>query len=144
MNSELDLQVIKVKNPDLMPLVWAIRKEVFVNEQGVDESLEYEFEEESHHFLAFLNNKPVGCARWRQTEKGIKLERFAVLNDYRGQRVGEQLLSAIWNDLPEGSSVYLHAQVQAVPFYERGGFSIAGPLFVEAGIEHFMMKRKKE
>jgi predicted GNAT family N-acyltransferase len=33
----------------------------------------------------------------------------------------------------------LHAQVHAVPFYEKMGFKSYGPQFEEAGIQHFAM-----
>jgi predicted GNAT family N-acyltransferase len=36
---------------------------------------------------------------------------------------------------------YLHAQIEALPFYERFGFVANGPVFNEAGIAHQIMKR---
>ena len=35
--------------------------------------------------------------------------------------------------------VYLHAQTQAIGFYERAGFEATDPPFLEAGIEHRAM-----
>ncbi|MEC8692543.1 MAG: GNAT family N-acetyltransferase, partial [Bacteroidota bacterium] len=34
---------------------------------------------------------------------------------------------------------YLHAQLHAIPFYEKYGFKCTGPEFEEAGIQHFKM-----
>src|SRR5690349_4368223 len=102
MNEEsANRKVIKVQDPSLMERGWAIRHEVFVVEQEVDERLEYEHEEESTHFLAWYGDEPVGTARWRSTEKGVKLERFAVNREARNMGIGALLIEAVWNDLPK-------------------------------------------
>ena len=36
--------------------------------------------------------------------------------------------------------IYLHAQVQVIPFYEKEGFIKEGGIFEEAGIMHYKMK----
>ena len=120
---------------------FAIRKKVFVEEQGVDASLEYDHEEEAHHYLLFLGEKALATARWRETEKGIKLERFAVLPGFRNRGIGEIILKELLHDvMPLEKPIYLHSQLKAVPFYERNGFYKSGVQFVEAGIAHFLMK----
>jgi predicted GNAT family N-acyltransferase len=130
------------------PVIKAIRYEVFVVEQKVDEREEYDgFEETSHHFLALADGRAAGTARWRATEKGYKLERFAVLENFRGVGVGAGLLKTILEEvLPLAKSqkkdIYLHAQVQAMPFYARSGFVPFGDEFVEAEILHRAMKYK--
>jgi predicted GNAT family N-acyltransferase len=120
---------------------FAIRKAVFVEELGVDASLEYDHEDEARHYLLFLGSKPVATARWRETEKGIKLERFAVLPQFRNRGIGEIILKEVLQDVSSmGKKIYLHAQIKAVPFYERNGFYKIGEKFSEAGIEHFRME----
>lgn len=120
--------------------VYQIRTTVFVEEQGCPPELEYANEDESTHFLATSDGVPCGTARWRQTDKGIKLERFAVLAGHRGKGVGTELLKAILKDIPPGFEyIYLNAQVAAVPFYESLGFSTEGESFEEAGILHRRM-----
>ena len=119
----------------------AIRYEVFVKEQGIDAALEYDDEEAAHHYLLFLDDKPVATARWRETENGIKLERFAVLPPFRNQGVGAIILKEVLQDVAAlGKTIYLHAQLKAVRFYERNGFLKLGGQFSEAGGEHFMMQ----
>jgi predicted GNAT family N-acyltransferase len=120
---------------------FGIRYEVFVKEQGIDAALEYDHEEVAHHYLLFMNDKPVATARWRETEKGIKLERFAVLPSFRNQGVSTILLKEVLQDVASvGRIIYLHAQLTAVKFYERNGFSKRGGQFSEAGVDQFMMK----
>ena len=73
--------------------VKSIRTQVFVEEQGVPETLEHdEYEALSSHFLVFDQKKAVATARWRRTKDGIKLERFAVLPNYRGKGIGKFLV----------------------------------------------------
>jgi predicted GNAT family N-acyltransferase len=120
---------------------FSIRRKVFVDEQGVDRNLEYDKEDQSNHYLLLLAGKPIATARRRETEKGIKLERFAVLPEFRNRGFGEIILAEVLKDVMQtGKTIYLHSQSRAVPFYERNGFVKEGEKFVEAGIEHYYMK----
>ena len=118
-----------------------VRRIVFVDEQKVSREEEFdEFEKDSHHYLAFNKSEPVGTARWRVTEKGIKLERFAVLSSQRDKGIGTKILAEVLNDLKgKTDKIYLHAQLKAVNFYKRAGFIEDGPHFWEANIEHVKM-----
>ena len=136
----MSIRINKVDSELELAHVFEIRREVFVDEQDCPPELEWEFEEESTHFLARLDELPVGAARWRKTEKGYKLERFAVAMAYRGKGVGEALVAAVLADLPNDATyVYLHAQVRAMGLYRKFGFEPEGPQFEEAGIQHFKM-----
>ncbi len=136
------VSVKKVTGQHELDHVFAIRRKVFVDEQNCPPELEWEFEDESTHFLGTVNDIPAGAARWRQTDKGYKLERFAVLKEFRNEGMGKALVSAVLNDLPENANyVYLNAQVAAVGLYEKFGFEKEGPQFEEAGIQHFKMVR---
>lgn len=122
---------------------FAIRYEVFVVGQGCPPGLEHDLEDESVHFLATIDGIPAGACRWRKTDKGYKLERFAVLEKFRGFGVGQEMVKAVLNDLPKNADyVYLHAQTPAVTLYERFNFEKIGPEFEEAGMKHFKMIRK--
>lgn len=143
MHTNLKLEVKKVTEETELNKVFAVRREVFVVEQNCPPELEWEFEDESNHFLATVNGEPAGACRWRKTEKGYKLERFAVLQKFRGFGVGQALVQAALNDLPaDAGYVYLHAQIQAVSLYEKFNFEKTGPEFEEAGIKHYKMIRK--
>ncbi|MVN91319.1 GNAT family N-acetyltransferase [Mucilaginibacter aquatilis] len=134
------VNVKKVSEQEDLDKVFAVRRVVFVDEQNCPPELEWEFEDESTHFLAEINGQPAGASRWRKTDKGYKLERFAVLKENRGQGVGQALVKAVLNDLPEDAQyIYLHAQVQATPLYKKFGFKEIGPMFEEAGIQHHKM-----
>ena len=137
--------VLPISNPIDLESAFAIRREVFVEEQHVSAEEEYdEFEDISTHFLARSDGTPCGTARWRRTSNGVKLERFAVLKAFRGMGVGKALVKAVLEDVfsqqPEPiERIYLHAQVTAMPLYSSFGFVSIGPMFEEAGIQHYKM-----
>ncbi len=141
---EKNTHVKKVTDPKELETVFAIRREVFVIEQNCPPELEWEHEEESVHFLATVNGEPAGAARWRKTDLGYKLERFAVLSQFRGNGVAQALVSTVLADLPSDAAyIYLNAQVQAVGLYSKFGFEATGPEFLEAGIRHYKMILKR-
>ena len=124
-----------------------IRHIVFVVGQKVPVEDEIDkFENESFHYLAYTNNNIAGTARWRKTTNGIKLERFAVLKEFRGSGVGSALVEKILKDIAgdqefNKEQIYLHAQLEAIPFYRRFGFRKEGEMFEESGILHYKMAK---
>ena len=139
-----NIQVRKINNEQDLQKAFAIRQVVFVEEQRCPPHLERENEEVSTHFLATIEDVPVGACRWRKTDAGYKLERFAVLKEFRGQGVGQALVAAVLADLPaDAAYVYLNAQLDAVGLYAKFGFVTEGQQFEEAGIQHFKMVRKQ-
>lgn len=141
------MQVIHADTPELREKLFALRSEVFVNEQKVSREDEFDqYEETSHHFIAMDNEgRAIGAARWRKTENGIKLERFAVAKKKRGKGVGSALVERVLQDIEEkegtGQNLYLHAQLSAVPLYQKYGFTEIGDQFLECDIWHYLMRR---
>lgn len=147
--TEQELLVLQIQQKDRLQEAFLIRKLVFVEEQNVPENEEYdEFEESSRHFIAILNGQPVATARWRKTKLGIKLERFAVLKPVRGKGIGGAILQTVLEDVRmdddyEKSKIYLHAQLDAIPFYSAFNFVVEGDRFTECNILHYKMYLKK-
>lgn len=120
-------------------LIERIRREVFVREQGIPEYEEWDDEDAtSVHVLATLNRDPVGTGRLNGAGK---IGRIAVMSGLRGRGIGTEILRRLLREARRQGirEPYLHAQVQAVPFYERLGFSREGGEFDEAGIPHLRM-----
>ena len=141
----VEIKKFRFKDEVLMKKAHKIRYDVFVIGQNCPVELEWEFEEESIHFLLIENDIPLATARHRKTDNGFKLERFAVLNSERGKGLGHQILQAILNDLLDFKGlIYMHAQVDVIPFYEKMGFVKQGKQFEEAGIQHFKMNLKRD
>jgi predicted GNAT family N-acyltransferase len=137
------LQVQKALTKEELEKVFAIRKIVFVDEQNCPPELEWENEDVSIHFLALSDHQPCGACRWRKTDKGYKLERFAVLKEFRGQGVGRALIATALDDLPSDADyIYLNSQLDAMSLYAKFGFVAEGDQFEEAGIQHFKMVKK--
>ena len=137
------IQILKyhLDEDELFDLGCQVRTEVFIVEQEVDRAIEFEFEEESTHYLLLEDSVPVTTGRWRHTPLGIKLERFAVLEDERGKGFGMAILKRILDDvLGLEMPIYLHAQESAVGFYENAGFVKIGDPFMEADIVHYKMR----
>nr|WP_236017536.1 GNAT family N-acetyltransferase [Roseivirga sp. E12] len=129
-----------------MQQAFKVREVVFIDEQACPPEEEFDgFDDESIHFIAYISGEPVGTSRYRTTDKGVKLERFAVLKEHRGKGVGKRLvqtaLGQIETTFESGTLLYLHAQLDAMPLYSRYGFQKVGEKFVEASIEHFLMKK---
>jgi len=136
----LTIETFDTSSDKLFQAALEIRREVFIVGQNVDPALEIENEEKCTHYLIFLNERPIGTARWRETEKGIKLERFAILSAYRNRGYGTVILEKVLQDIfPKGRKIYLHSQLKAVPYYQRQGFVKTGNVFQEAGIDHYLM-----
>ena len=133
----MDVNVKIVKSHSEKELVLSIRKDVFIRGLNIPEYLEIDKNEDmATYVLAYVKNKPVGTARWRKTKKGIKLERFAVLQKYRSNGIGKKMTKFILKNLKENKLIYLYAQDSAIKFYEKLGFKSIGNLFKEVGIKH--------
>jgi predicted GNAT family N-acyltransferase len=139
----MDIRIHKITDDAQLRQAFEIRHTVFVVEQHVDPELEYdEFEEIAVHFLVSVDGKAIGTARWRKTDHGIKLERFAVLSAFRNRGIGSGLVEAVLKSLPKGPYIYLHAQLSAISLYQKFGFQKVGHPFEEAGIQHYKMELK--
>lgn len=139
----MQIRVIKVSTAVEFAQVFAIRHTVFVVEQNCPPELEHANEDEAVHFLAFADEVPCGASRWRKTDQGYKLERFAVLKNYRGKGIGGALIEAVLADLPAHANyIYLNAQLDAMAVYAKFGFVTEGNQFEEAGIQHFKMVKR--
>lgn len=119
----------------------SIRFKVFVEEQNVPADVELDGQDaDAEHFLAELDDgTPIGTARLMNSGQ---IGRMAVLVPYRRYGVGRKLLeAAIARAKSLGlEEIFLHAQTQALEFYERSGFEAHGPEFDDAGIPHRAMR----
>jgi predicted GNAT family N-acyltransferase len=126
------------------PALQEIRRAVFIDEQQVAESEEWDDDDPvSVHALATLNREPVGTGRLNPAGK---IGRIAVVAGMRGRGIGATILRLLLQEAHRRGlrEPYLHAQLQAVPFYEKFGFTSEGEVFDEAGIPHVRMKHALE
>ncbi|EEW26882.1 GNAT family N-acetyltransferase [Rhodobacter ferrooxidans] len=118
----------------------ALRRVVFIEEQGVSEADEVDdLDGQAVHLLAWLEGRPVGSARLLVQGAVGKIGRVCVLADQRGTGLGAALMRAAVQEfgaMPGVAKVKLGAQTHALGFYEKLGFVAQGPVFDDAGIPH--------
>ena len=120
----------------------AVRRSVFIEEQGVPEALEWdEHDAVSLHVLATTGDgTPIGCVRLLPDGH---MGRMAVLPAWRGYGIGQALLAAILGAAQTRglSTLKLSAQTHAAGFYAAAGFTAVGAEYEEAGIPHVAMQK---
>jgi len=130
---------ILIKQTDFktdFPAIRLIRETVFVQEQHVPIEMEWdELDAQAIHILAMTQGQAVGTARL--LENG-SIGRVAVLKSFRGQGIGNQMMNYLIDVAQryKHTHIHLHAQVDAIDFYQKLGFAITGEPFEEAGILH--------
>lgn len=123
-----------------------IRRKVFIAEQKVAQDLEIDGKDtEALHFIIYLNDEPVGTCRVRNTrDNSWKLERFAIIKEYRKSGLGRKLLSFVEKTAVRSGveKLIFNAQISAKGFYNSQGYKeIDKEIFYEAGIAHLKMEK---
>ena len=145
------IELFSIKPPYLNPsqeftllqFAFAIRNEVFVIGQKVDPAIDRDGKDEkSEHFVIMCGNESAGCLRFRPLDPGtVKLERIAILSQFRGLGLGKKLVQAAVEKA--GKRAYkkltMNAQYYLLNYYSSLGFSVVGKPFDEAEIKHITM-----
>ncbi|MGB1092145.1 MAG: GNAT family N-acetyltransferase [Oceanobacter sp.] len=119
----------------------SVRRAVFIEEQGVPESLEIDqWDESSIHLLAFKDDVPLGCARLLPDGH---FGRFAILRPYRQSGIGRRLFDCLEQTAIRMGFNQLKAAAQcdALDFYLKAGFEANAPFFDDAGIPHIDIQK---
>lgn len=119
-----------------------IRHHIFIEEQNVPEELEWdEHDNSSTHFFVTSDDRVIAVARLKTDGQ---IGRMGVLAEYRRQGIGSKLLNFVLQFAASRNldKVYLHAQTQAIAFYQEHGFIAQGDVFFEANIPHREMLKK--
>jgi ElaA protein len=118
----------------------ALRRVVFIEEQGVSEADEVDdLDDVAIHLLAYRDGSPVGTARLLVHGSVGKVGRVCVVRSARGTGLGAALMRAAvdqFRAMPGLHKVKLGAQSHATGFYEALGFTVVGEPFLDAGIVH--------
>ena len=133
---------------DALAMARAVRRRVFVEEQGVSEAEEMDGkDDEATHFVLTDDGTPVATARLRwPDETTVKIERVAVLPAHRGEGLGRRVMERCASHAREqgATTARLHSQRRVVGFYETLGYEVVGEPFEEAGIPHRAMAASLE
>ncbi|HEY9860901.1 MAG TPA: GNAT family N-acetyltransferase [Candidatus Obscuribacterales bacterium] len=142
-----NLKLAVVAYAEAKTLIQTIRHLVFQVEQGVTPALDFDgLDSESQHIVASINGHAVGTTRLRHLdERTVKIERLAVLPEFRNQGIGRQIMEAtleLLTQSPQVKTVQLHAQLYIKDLYQKLGFVQVGDVFEEAGILHVKMQKQ--
>ena len=117
-----------------------VRGAVFIVEQEIDWSLEFDdWDYDATFFVLYDDSSPVGAARLYKNKVG----RVAVLRSHRHKKAGTLLMQAVEEHARKKGikTLELGAQTYIIPFYESLGYVAYGEIFLDADIEHRMMKK---
>jgi predicted GNAT family N-acyltransferase len=118
-----------------------VRRQVFIIEQEIPESDEWDDADENSSYVLVFSEKRdvVGTGR---IEPNGKIARLAVIAEYRGQGVGSAMLTRLVEEARKKgfSQVFLHAQTHALNFYNKFGFVSDEEIFCEGGIPHVLAR----
>jgi YbgC/YbaW family acyl-CoA thioester hydrolase len=125
-----------------------IRKQVFVHEQGIAESDEWDARDTTALHAVVYNHLNMPLATGRLLVAGApypahtaQIGRMATHRVLRGSGLGRQTLNALvkLSHQRGDSQVVLHAQTSAAHFYAQAGFTQRGDVFTEVDIPHVEM-----
>lgn len=134
--------VRKITTPAEMAHAFHIRSQVFIIGQGVPADIDIDGEDHAcTHYIAYCDDKPAGTVRARPYQNGIKIERVAVLEEFRGKGIAKHLMKSVVENAraQQELPITVHAQSYIASMYDSLGFKQDGPEFLEADIPHCRM-----
>ncbi len=141
-----ELIVRTAESPTDLDGLRAVRQRVFIDEQHVSPEEEYDdLDDTALHAVALIDDVIIGTARLLSVDESTaRIGRMAVDEPWRRQGVGSVLLRYLENEARKQGhrEVVLHAQLAAADFYRRYGYAPEGDVFLEANIEHVVMRKK--
>jgi predicted GNAT family N-acyltransferase len=138
------VEIRRVRTSGELLDAFAVRRNVFIVEQQVPESIERdELDATAEHVVAYVDGVAAGAGRLVLEGSTGRVGRMAVRAPARGRGVGTAILAELEAVAADRGCalVELHAQLHAAAFYARAGFVPDGDVFLEAGIEHVTMRK---
>lgn len=129
-----------------MESVRDIRRAVFI--EGLQVPMEEEFDRFDTYgapalfALLLEDGVPCGTGRLVVSAAAYKIGRIAFLPNCRGKGYGSVLVKTLLTKAfaMGAKTVYVDARDEAVPFYEKIGFTPCGDWFFERGMQHLPMQ----
>jgi predicted GNAT family N-acyltransferase len=128
---------------DLTPSALSLRREVFVEEQGVPLIEEFDQKDSLAIHLVGIHNGSVVTTQRQNTCNGfVQISRFVVRKSFRGLGIGKAMLDYGISvaRLNGCCRLCLEAQIEKIQFYQKFGFVEYGDIFYDAGMAHLRMK----
>jgi predicted GNAT family N-acyltransferase len=138
------MEIRRARDEHELAAALALREEVYVREQGVPLEADLDgLDDEALHLVA-VDGEVVGTCRMLIEPRGTaRFGRLCVRASARGRGVAAALLRAAEDEARAAGAVRIgmHAQTDALPLYERAGYTPYGERFDEEGIEHLGMEK---
>nr|WP_168797897.1 GNAT family N-acetyltransferase [Pacificoceanicola onchidii] len=135
---------MEVIETDDLAACHAIRRAVFIDEQGFTDEEEWDdLDEGSIKLLIKDGTQPVATARLLVQDGIGKIGRICVLKEGRGKGLGAKLVLfglEHFRNNPAINTVELGAQCHALGFYEKLGFSAFGEEYLDGSVPHRNMR----
>ena len=126
---------------------FALRREVFTQEQGFAEPDSDKWDEQAFHVILWEDRQPIATGRVYFEGSHVDIAhvgRVCIKKAFRGRGLGRILLERLeYAARTEGANkAILGAQVQAVPFYEKVGYRVYGKEYMDEHCPHRWMEKK--
>tara|TARA_B100001750_G_C14951497_1_gene323796 strand:+ start:52 stop:477 length:426 start_codon:yes stop_codon:yes gene_type:complete len=138
----MTINLLKIPNKNTKEIK-EIRKVVFTDELNIPESYLFdEYDKTCDQFLIKNGEITVGALRLRKENNAIKLERMAILSEYRKMSFGIKAINEIKKYcVTEGESkIFLDSIYDIRDFYKKCGFTEIGGVFERVGLPHIKME----
>ena len=124
----------------------ALRRDVFVDELGIDHGLEQDAADDHAVHALVCNRMGQTLATGRLVQEGptlARIARVAVIRTMRATGFGQVVMHALMQVAAErgDTRVVLQSQSSAEGFYNRLGFTPIGEVYEQAGIPHLDLGR---
>lgn len=134
-----------LQKPDDLTVVYSIREDVFVREQGFSDEFD-DIDDTCLHLLCEVDGEPAGCARIYpdREEDRWHIGRVAIRHAFRGTGLGAAMMNACHQKISAlgGTAVVLSAQCQAIGFYQKAGYQITSGEYLDQHCPHVDMLRQ--
>jgi predicted GNAT family N-acyltransferase len=123
-----------------------LREEILRKPLGIG-FLPEELEKEKENMLigAFEDEQMLGCCMMvEENPNTLRLRQMAVLNNLQGKGIGRALTIFAENLARDRGYkiISMHARKHVVGFYEKMGYKVASPEFIEITIPHYVMEKE--
>ena len=138
------VEVRRARDEQELAAALALREEVFIGEQGVTVAADRDgLDPEAVHLVAVEDGVLGTCRMLVKPGGTARFGRLCVRASARGRGIAAALLSAAEAEARAAGAIRIgmHAQTDALPLYERAGFTPYGDRFDEEGIEHLGMEK---
>ena len=138
----MTVKLLKKLNEDILEIK-KIRKTVFTDELNISQSyLIDEYDITCEQFLIKNDNLTIGTLRLRKENNAIKLERMAILPEFRKMSFGLRTIDEVkkYCMTKNESKIFLDSIYDVRGFYRKCGFGEMGTVFERVGIPHIRME----